>query len=106
MLIQIVQQLLRVTKETVQIDLSEQQREILEILPAERLGSLVAEYQRVPDDILVVAEQRVTGKRFVLPEQLHLVQELMDVVLIQSFEFQRLQVLSQLVEAVHFEQRQ
>ena len=105
-LVQVGQQLVGVTEEAVEVDFGEEQREVLEILPLQRLGSLLTERQRVLDDVLVVAEQRVAGELLVLPEQLHLVQELVDVVLVQPFQFQRLQMFGQLVEAAHLEQRQ
>ena len=67
--VQVGKQFLGVTEKPVQVDLREEQRQPLEILPADRLIAPLVKSKRVLDDVLVVAQQHVAGKLLQLPQQ-------------------------------------
>jgi hypothetical protein len=100
-LVQVRQKFVRVTKEAVEVNLGEQEREPLEILPANRVHPSLVQLERVLDDVLVVPQQQVTGK-FFEAEQMLLEngEEFVVVILVESFELRRLERLSQLLEAL------
>ena len=100
-----------VAEVTIQEDIGKQQRQILKILPDDRLlaagdPSLV-QLMRVPHDVLVVFQQQF-GRRFRQVEQLgsQRVMEAVDVVLVQALQRLVSQVLGQFFESPDVEQRQ
>ena len=105
------EQRLGVAEVAVEVDLGEEQRQVLEVLPDDRLlaarDAPLVQPLRVLDDVLVVLEQQL-GRQLRQVEELgrERVVEVMDVVLVQPFQRLVAQVLGQILEALHVEQRQ
>ena len=110
LLVQIPEQRLGITEVAVEIDLAEEQRQVLEVLPDDRLVAAgdppLVQPLRVLDDVLVVFEQQLSGQLRQV-EQLcrERVVEVVDVVLVQPFQVFVAQVLCQVLEKLHVEQR-
>ena len=106
-----VEQRLRVAEVAVEVDLGEEQRQVLEVLPDDRLFAArdapLVQPQRVPDDVLVVLQQQL-GRQLRQVEELRRerVVEAMDVVLVQPLQRLVAQMLGQLLEALDVEERQ
>ena len=105
------EQRLGIAEVAVEVDLGEEQRQVLEVLPDDRLlaarDAPLVQPLRVPDDVLVVFEQQLGGQlRQVEELRRERVVEVVDVVLVQPFQRLVAQVLGQLLEALDVEQRQ
>ena len=105
------EQRLGIAEVAVEVDFGEEQRQVLEVLPDDRLlaarDAPLVQPLRVLDDVLVVLEQQL-GRQLRQVEELRgeRVVEVMDVVLVQPFQRLVAQVLGQLLEALDVEQRE
>src|SRR5208337_3011599 len=93
----------------VQVDFGEEQRQVLEILPDDRViaarDAALVQPLSVPDNVLVVLQQQLGGQlRQVEELRRESVMETVDVVLIQPFQRLITQMLCQLLEALDVEQ--
>ena len=108
--VQRLEQLLRVAEVAVEINLGEEQRQILEIFPDDRLlaarDAPVVQPLGVLDDVLVVFEQQLCGQlRQVEQLRRERVVEVVDVVLVQPFQLFVPQMLGQVLKTLDVEQR-
>ena len=95
-------------KVAVEVNLGEEQRQILEIFPDDRLFAArdapVVQALGVLDDVLVVFEQQLRGQlRQVEELRRERVVEMVDVVLVQPFQLFVPQMLRQVLETLHIE---
>ena len=89
-----MQQSLRVTEVAVEVDLGEEQRQILKVLPDDRFlaarDAPLVQTLGVLDDVLVVFEQQLRGQLREIEELCReRVVEMVDVVLVQPFKRSR-----------------
>lgn len=107
--VQLGEQPVRIAEVAVQIDLSEQQRQILEILRVQVRSGVVAPFSDPPPvthDVLIVGEQQVLRQFWPVKQELQIVMVKRDVVLVEPFQFRRLQRLGQFLDAPDPEQIQ
>ena len=105
------EQRLGIAEVAVEVDLGEEQGQVLEVLPDDRLlaarDAPFVQPLRVLDDVLVVLQQQLGGQlRQVEELRRERVVEVVDVVLVQPFQRLVAQVLGQILEALDVEQRQ
>ena len=108
--IQRLHQALRVAKISIQVDLGKKKRQILEILPGDRLfptrDAPVVEAQSVLHDVLVVFEKQLRGQLCQIEElRGERMMKMMDVVLVQALHLFVAEVFRQLLKPLNVEER-
>lgn len=106
--VQLREQPVRVPEVPVEVDLSKEQCQVLEVLGIEERPCVVPPFRDplpVPHDVLVVGQQHVVGQVRPVEEQPQVVVEAGDVVLVEALVLRGLQVGGQALEAGHPEQR-